>query len=61
MKIHELSSKVIKCGSRKICVWCGRSIKPMQKAVFRVGCYEGNFRSEFWHPECYEVAPMEEK
>ena len=33
----------------------------MQKAVYRSGVYEGNFFSDYWHEECYDVAPAGEE
>ena len=57
----ELTNKIVKCRVKHRCVWCGEFIYPMQKAVYRSGVYEGNFFSDYWHEECFEVAPAGEE
>ena len=57
----ELTNKIVKCRVKHRCIWCGEFIYPMQKAVYRSGVYEGNFFSDYWHEECYGVAPAGEE
>lgn len=51
----ELTNKDVKCRKVHRCVWCGEQINVGDNAHYRSGIYEGEFFSDYWHPECHEA------
>ena len=49
----ELTSKTVKCRKRHRCDWCGEKIEPGDTAHYRTGVHNGEFFSEYTHPECW--------
>lgn len=38
------------------CVWCGTPIFKAERYVKNVLIYEGDFQSQKWHTDCFEVS-----
>ena len=69
-----LTNKTVKCRKNHKCGWCGDQIDYDDQAHYRSGIYDGEFFSEYMHPECwdalgrsdmslvdYEFSPMEQQ
>ena len=52
----ELQSKVVKARKPHVCVWCGERIEVGESAQYRVYINEGDFQSDYLHPECNSAA-----
>lgn len=52
MGLVLLTDKVVKCRKPHRCGWCGEGINPGDPANYRSGKYEGDFFSDYMHPEC---------
>ena len=38
------------------CAWCGEWCEPGEKAWYRVYRFDGEFQTDYLHPECYDAA-----
>lgn len=51
---EHLSTKQVKCSKPHTCEWCGEGIAQGDLADYRAYKYEGDFNSDYMHPECSE-------
>jgi len=52
--MDSLQDKKVICRKNHQCGWCGETIKSGDKAQYRAYVYNGDFVSEWEHPECYQ-------
>jgi len=50
---EEISNKAVKVRKAHACCWCGERIEVGQQAQARAYRFEGDFHSDWMHPECY--------
>ena len=48
-----LTDKTVVTRKSHVCAWCGEDIEPFQSARYRSYVFEGDFNSDYMHPECY--------
>ena len=51
--MSDLQDKEVACRKNHQCGWCGQIIKSGNKAQYRAYTFDGDFVSEWQHPECY--------
>jgi len=51
----ELTNKQVVCRKPHRCTWCGEWIEKKKPAQYRSGVHEGDFHSDYFHPECYSA------
>ena len=51
----ELTSKQVKCRKKHRCDWCGEVIEASYEAHYRTGIHDGEFFTEYMHPECWDA------
>lgn len=49
----EISNKEVRCRKSHECAWCGEAIDAGSKAQSRSYRFDGDFVSDWMHPECY--------
>jgi len=53
MSFRQLKFKEVKVRKDHSCIWCGEPIRPGDQAQYRSYIFEGDFHSDYCHPECY--------
>ena len=53
MSYAELTNKTVTVRKPHQCVWCGETIEG--QAQYRAYVFDGDFNSDYMHPECYEA------
>lgn len=51
----QLTLKTVKTRKAHRCTWCGEQINVGASAQYRTGVWDGDFFSEYYHPECYDA------
>lgn len=51
---QEIRSDEVKCRKSHACEWCGELINVGEKAFSRAYMWEGDFHSDYMHPECVQ-------
>ena len=51
--MSDLQDKEVVCRKNHLCGWCNQTIKSGNKAQYRAYTFDGDFVSEWQHPECY--------
>ena len=55
MSDYYLRDKIVKCRKRHRCAWCGQWINDGESAFYRVYRFDGEFLTDYQHPECHEA------
>ncbi len=51
----SLTDKQVTCKKPHRCAWCGERILVGDKAQYRASIWEGEFQTDYMHPECYQA------
>ncbi len=50
-----LTDKEVITRKKHTCVWCGEKIEPGRLARYRSYIFEGEFNTDYMHPECHDA------
>jgi hypothetical protein len=51
----NLKEKTVQCRKPHRCEWCGEKIESGDFAKYRVTIWEGEFMTDYMHPECFDA------
>ena len=63
LSYREIKNVDVTVRKRHRCAWCAETIDARESARFRVYVFDGEFTSDWMHPECYQAmlaSPVEE-
>jgi hypothetical protein len=63
LSYREIENKDVTVRKQHRCAWCAEAIYKSDAARFRVYVFDGEFTSDWMHPECYQAmlaSPSEE-
>lgn len=55
MSYTELSSRAVTVRANRSCAWCARRINAGERAQYRAYKFDGDFVTDWMHPECNEA------
>ncbi len=53
--MESLTDKVVITRKSHTCAWCGEDVEPFQSARYRAYIFEGEFNTDYMHPECCDA------
>lgn len=55
LSYRSITDKPVKVNKPHRCGWCAHTIVKRDKAQARTYVFDGEFQSDWMHPECYEA------
>jgi hypothetical protein len=53
--MDSLTDKEVITRKTHVCAWCGEDIEPFQSANYRSYVFQGDFTTDYMHPECHDA------
>jgi hypothetical protein len=53
MNYTEFKNHQVTTAKKHECAWCGECIPPKSSSQYRAYLFDGDFHSDWMHPECY--------
>ena len=54
-RFAELKYKTVRVTKHHECSWCGQRVNKEQIADYRVSVFDGDLKSDYFHPECADA------